>query len=842
MRYDLRVRLLLLAVSFLCFLPTITIGDVADLPIIGTWPYGTASALLVDGDTLYAGSGGGVVIFDVSEPDPVELSRIATKGNVSALAICGSELLVANDYAGLTVFDVSDPACPHQTGAWHDVARALSVVANGSCAYVAAGAEGVRAVDLATLQEIDAWFPPEGTADDVHLWPDTLYVSLGGTTFNLAIVDIGTPGDLQYVASQEYPGVLSDIAGSGDTAYLLHNVIEPIPPRPYPTNTYLEILDVADPQYPVVLRTLGPNEHAGGNLEVKGGYAYLSSDQTGLRVVDLAGDTLDPAGELFINLGSTCTALSGSTVYLGVPKTDPKGVWLVDISSPTSPARVSSAPLPHQAEGVFVSGDYAYIADGQDGLHVLDVSDPWNPTEVGSLEEPYMYLSEDLWVTGTEVYVADGTGIAIIDASDPANPVMDTYFDTRPHTMDYWIEGCMRSGDYLYVAASTELRILNVADPESVSEVAALPVLNAKEVWVEGDHVYVADGNYGMRVINLSDPHAPYEVAGVPTVGKPYDVVVQDGYAYFTDSGSGPGGPGLGLVIIDVSDPSNPFIVSNLYGPIVGSATKCQGVAIQDETVYMVTVQNGLWQIDVRDKDNPVQIGYCDTPGAALNVKLQGKFAFVADYTTGLTIVGTISQPPAANFTASPTRGISPLDVQFTDSSTGDISKWDWDFGDGEGSSDQDPVHTYHAPGLHTVTLTVTGPGGSAQEAKPGYIYVASDEAPGFVITDEGGSRLAVFTATGDLLLRGAIFERSSPAGSALATEFLVKGPGGNIVALLDGSGNMAIAGDVSELAAVPLVPPADSLVVRFASGQVVSYVGGDGDLGLVGYLVENAF
>ena len=37
-----------------------------------------------------------------------------------------------------------------------------------------------------------------------------------------------------------------------------------------------------------------------------------------------------------------------------------------------------------------------------------------------------------------------------------------------------------------------------------------------------------------------------------------------------------------------------------------------------------------------------------------------------------------------ADFTSSPTSGSIPLEVQFTDQSTGDITEWEWTFGDGD--------------------------------------------------------------------------------------------------------------------------------------------------------------
>lgn len=49
--------------------------------------------------------------------------------------------------------------------------------------------------------------------------------------------------------------------------------------------------------------------------------------------------------------------------------------------------------------------------------------------------------------------------------------------------------------------------------------------------------------------------------------------------------------------------------------------------------------------------------------------------------------------------------------VQFIDASTvnnGTITDWDWDFGDGNGSSLQNPAHTYAVPGTYDVTLTVS--------------------------------------------------------------------------------------------------------------------------------------
>jgi hypothetical protein len=84
---------------------------------------------------------------------------------------------------------------------------------------------------------------------------------------------------------------------------------------------------------------------------------------------------------------------------------------------------------------------------------------------------------------------------------------------------------------------------------------------------------------------------------------------------------------------------------------------------------------------------------------------------------------------PMAEFTADTTSGTAPLAVQFTDQSTGGIETWAWDF-DNDGTVDssvQNPTPwTYTAAGDYTVSLTVTGPGGSHTETKTDYIHVAA--------------------------------------------------------------------------------------------------------------------
>ena len=83
-----------------------------------------------------------------------------------------------------------------------------------------------------------------------------------------------------------------------------------------------------------------------------------------------------------------------------------------------------------------------------------------------------------------------------------------------------------------------------------------------------------------------------------------------------------------------------------------------------------------------------------------------------------------LNNTASAEFKASRTSGPPPLIVNFTDQSTGDVTSWSWDFGDGSTSSVQNPSHAYQELGSYTVSLTVSGAGGSDTETKTDYINV----------------------------------------------------------------------------------------------------------------------
>ena len=91
-----------------------------------------------------------------------------------------------------------------------------------------------------------------------------------------------------------------------------------------------------------------------------------------------------------------------------------------------------------------------------------------------------------------------------------------------------------------------------------------------------------------------------------------------------------------------------------------------------------------------------------NTPGTYTVTLTAGNIG--GNNTTTQTNLITVNYPvPVASFTANITTGTAPLDVQFNDQSTGNITSYYWNFGDGGSSTLQNPtLHIHHTRNLHS--------------------------------------------------------------------------------------------------------------------------------------------
>ena len=87
--------------------------------------------------------------------------------------------------------------------------------------------------------------------------------------------------------------------------------------------------------------------------------------------------------------------------------------------------------------------------------------------------------------------------------------------------------------------------------------------------------------------------------------------------------------------------------------------------------------------------------------------------------------------PPArdAGRIETPCAGPAPLSLTFVAVADAQINAYSWEFGDGGQSAQPSPTHTYTAPGVYDVILSVLGPGGNISVRKPAKIVVTTASA-----------------------------------------------------------------------------------------------------------------
>src|SRR5205814_9497768 len=113
---------------------------------------------------------------------------------------------------------------------------------------------------------------------------------------------------------------------------------------------------------------------------VSGAVAYVADDFGGLQLIDVS-NPLKPhrlGGYEAIGLQVHSVAVAGDYAVTSYGT----GLQVFDVSDTSNPRLLSSASIAF-GNGIVVSGNYAFVADGTAGLQVIDIGTPTNPRRVG---------------------------------------------------------------------------------------------------------------------------------------------------------------------------------------------------------------------------------------------------------------------------------------------------------------------------------------------------------------------------------------------------------------------------------------------------------------------------
>ena len=365
-------------------------------------------------------------------------------------------------------------------------------------------------------------------------------------------------------------------------------------------------------------------------LSITGLYAYAATlDIVPVGEVEEDGTKLlkSPMDAAIATINGKTYVIVSAGSFQGLCKSTTSGIEIIDISDPTSPTSVGrvaddGTKLLDGANGNAIAtiggSTYAIIAATcDDGIEIIDISDPTNPTSVGRLGDDGDRLLDSVKEVG--IYTRSGStyavvtssnddGIEIIDISDPTSP---TSVGRLGDDGDRELDGAkgiaietINGTPYAIVGSLNDdgIEIIDITDPTSPTSVGRM------DDGTDTGRCTVANGEKclekakGVRTTTIND--------------KTYVIVS--------------GQDDDGIEIIDISDPTNPTSVSRVVdGTDTGRCTVANGekclegvrqIAIAEigdigatsGTYYVITAgrdDDGIDVIDISDPENPSYLG-----------------------------------------------------------------------------------------------------------------------------------------------------------------------------------------------------------------------------------------
>ena len=600
----------------------------------------------------------------------------------------------------LFIFDLSEPDYPRFAGSHRDsLFDYLDVSVSGDYAYSGKYRPFEGDNEIYELQVLDVSNPENPTplgscildtcnASNLDVFVSGNYVYVKYNTHQpdegtLKIVDISNPENPEVVWASIEDREIYDIFISEEIAYVTYIDVEN-------RGDHLLILDVSDAANPESLTVLDL-EGSAFNVIVDGDLAfvcYLGS----VSIIDIS----EPQNPEIIGVAETednicgwyslCAVddilfLAGGASGSLIQQPDTDGEWggiaAFDISDPTEPRELDAIELDYgvssinvadgfayagdgsyclnvfdvsnpnditwlnachsrRPSGVCVSGDYAYVAAGNAGLVILDITDSENPVETG-----YILLDQErqggnhfrhVTIEGDLVYLScyEHSQINCVDVSDPQRPQIVGRYDT-----DCYIEKYIQaSNGYVYYADEDRLKIIDFSNPGDPVEVGEFQTEHhISNLFIAGGYAYVLDQLDLLEVLDISDPEN-IRLSGTCEIGWYLtDVFVTGDYAFITSNRVGRLHGDEGLYIADISNPENIRQIG--FVPMFSGVDE---VIISGDYAYLIRddewqirLEGELYVFDVSDRSDPVEVGFYVTPGSAKDVFFTEDIIYVAD-------------------------------------------------------------------------------------------------------------------------------------------------------------------------------------------------------------------
>lgn len=274
--------------------------------------------------------------------------------------------------------------------------------------------------------------------------------------------------------------------------------------------------------------------------------------------------------------------------------------------------------------------DYALIADGTNGLQLVDITFINQPDSVSSYntegnanDVTAAYINGDLYA-----FVSDyDNGFVVLDIDNPSNPFLIGTILVTGFVNTSFID---QSGKLAYIAMeSGQIQVYDISQlPDQPTFVSSIPIGSSgiNGLYLSGNYLYAAAGNNGLAIIDVTNPANPQLNNVFNTSGVASDVAVNGGFAYVADSYNG-------MLILDVTNPQSPVYKSKFTG-----TGQILGIYANNNNVFCADNTYGIENVNVSNASSPDKVGYIQTNSSANNIFYSGGYIFLAAAEGGLGI------------------------------------------------------------------------------------------------------------------------------------------------------------------------------------------------------------
>ena len=388
------------------------------------------------------------------------------------------------------------------------------------------------------------------------------------------------------------------------------------------------------------------------SVMVSGNYAYIADNNSGLAIIDIS-DSHNPS--LISSYGIDGNALSVDVVNNLVYVDTLDSLMIFDVTNPYAPSLLGSASVPTGSQNtweniVTVSGNIAYVLSNHLTdpagvpyyfLNAVDVSDPQNPTLIGSYDDYGGIHTRSISVVNGIAYLAGRAeysspsrypqGLQIIDVSIPQNPTWLTSYPCDAYS-------AIVDNNIAYVVTGDSLLFIDVSVPQNPSLIDSYTMLSnlyyssMSSISFSEDILYITDVD-GLRTINVSSLQDPFLISSYSCQarsasfanGIAWLIASNIPWDYYSNNE---------FEIIDISNSQNPALLGSYDTP--GTA---YSVSKEGSTLYIADGESGLQIINIQNPLNPVWLGSFDTWGTVRSSHVTGNTAYVADGYYGLRII-----------------------------------------------------------------------------------------------------------------------------------------------------------------------------------------------------------